>query len=53
MNKYFYAFIFFITASAVQAQTQQGDQLLGGQLSFSIGKGTTTQLMGRVTVQQR
>jgi long-subunit fatty acid transport protein len=44
MNKFLSLLIvLFISSLAAQAQTQKGNQLLGGLLSFSTGKGTTTQ----------
>jgi hypothetical protein len=46
MNKFFLSFIILLTAATSQAQTQKGSQLLGGFISLSTGKGTTTEYDG-------
>jgi hypothetical protein len=46
MSRSFYVIFITLTLSAtVRAQTQKGNQLLGGSLSLATGKGTTTEYL--------
>jgi hypothetical protein len=46
MNKIFLSVAVLLVAATAQAQTQKGNQLLGGLLNLTIGKGTTTEYDG-------